>query len=199
MADAAGPQRRKRAIELLEASMAPPAAGTPSSGGGAMARARPRPGDASEGPAGPAAQAHVHADARPARPQLQPTHERVRVRSERPGSAGASSAPRGPRQGAEDGGTPAGVPARQRAAEGGSSASTSAGGRSVYLPIGGAPGTEAGGESRQKWWEFDLEAYLERRGLVSQSRGAGAARHVYQSKVADKVLVLETSATSMQR
>ena len=68
----------------------------------------------------------------------------------------------------------------------------------MYHPIGALGGEPSEG-SWQKWREYDLEAYLERRGLVHKSKGAGLGRNVYQTKVADKVVVLEATATSMQR
>ncbi len=68
----------------------------------------------------------------------------------------------------------------------------------MYLPIDALGGEPSEG-SRQKWREFDLEAYLERRGLVSKSKGAGLGKNVYRTKVSDKVVVLEATATSMPR
>jgi len=70
--------------------------------------------------------------------------------------------------------------------------STPAGQRSIYLPVDMGGVGRGGGANQQHGSAFDLEELLQR-------RVGDLGKNVYQTKVSDKVVVLEGATTSMHR
>ena len=70
--------------------------------------------------------------------------------------------------------------------------STPAGQRSIYLPVDMGGVGRGGGANQQHGSAFDLKELLQR-------RVGDLGKNVYQTKVSDKVVVLEGATTSMHR